>query len=154
MEPQLQAWTEELEKDADPRWLIMTRRLFDQIFTIMQVVGLIWIAIIAVACFVAECLRIGSVWSVTLGDLLMLFLYIEVVVMARGAMVERHAVTIEMPVCIAVVAMARYMVVSPSHDPVSQIIYAGSIALLVLALIVWRLRTNWERNRPTAKPKA
>ena len=84
----------------------------------------------------------------------MLFLYIEVVVMARGAMVERHAVTIEMPVCIAVVAMARYMVVSPSHDPVSQIIYAGSIALLVLALIVWRLRTNWVRNRQTAKPKA
>lgn len=150
MEKQLQEAVAK-ERDGDPAWLVKVRRWFDQFFTAIQVVGLIWIAITATACFVAECVRIGSVLSVTLGDLLMLFLYIEVLVMARGAMVERHSVTIEMPVCIAVVAMARYMVVSPTHDPVSQIIYAGSIALLVLALIVWRLRTVFLKGRTQTK---
>ena len=67
--------------------------------------------------------------------------------MARAAMRSEHEVLIAMPMAIAVVAMARYMVVSPTHDPMHQILYAATILILVIGLVLWYFRSSPHRPR-------
>lgn len=116
------------------------RELSEKIFDLAKFLALVTIAVIACICFVREVWVMIETHAVQMGELLMLFLYTEVVVMAIAAMRSEHEVLISLPVAIAVVALARYMVISPTHDPMHQILYAGAVFILVASLGVWECR--------------
>ena len=93
---------------------------FDRLFNVCQFLGLSAIAIAAIVGFGAELWRMVTADTIALGDLLLLFLYTEVMVMARAALHSHHELAIAMPIAIAIVAMGRYMVVSSDHNALHQ----------------------------------
>ncbi len=115
-------------------------RVFDRIFDVVQFVSLSAIALAAVVGFAAELWRMATADGVALGDLLLLFLYTEVMVMARAALHSHHELAIVMPIAMAVVALGRYMVVSSDHDAMHQIMFAAAVFILVAALFLWKIR--------------
>lgn len=114
-------------------------RIFDSIFEVLQFVGLCAIAIAAVVGFATELWRMTTADGVALGDLLLLFLYTEVLIMARAALHSHHEMAIVMPIAMAVVALGRYMVVSSDHNALHQIMYAAAVFILVAALFLWKV---------------
>lgn len=127
-------------KTIPPKALAGAIDCVDKIFIWAQFFGLVAIGVTALVCFVMEFWEMISTRNVNLGGLLLLFLYTEVVVMARAAMHSDHELTIVMPIVIAVVAIGRYMVVGADHDSMHQLLYAGAIFVLVAALFVWYIR--------------
>ncbi len=120
--------------------LCVSLRSFDAVFNVVQFVGLSAIALAAVAGFASELWRMINADGVALGDLLLLFLYTEILVMARAALHSHHELAITMPIAIAIVALGRYMVVSADHNALHQMMYAGAVFILVAALFLWKMR--------------
>jgi protein PsiE len=97
---------------------------------------------IAVATVIAMCVEIASMakeMRVSLADLLMLFLYMEVL-----AMVGHHYSTGKMPVrfplYIGMVALARYLILDIKEmDDWRMLAVSGSILLLTLAVLLIRV---------------
>ena len=124
---------------------------FDRLFNVCQFLGLSAIAIAAIVGFGTELWRMVTADTIALGDLL--FLYTEVMVMARAALHSHHELAIAMPIAIAIVAMGRYMVVSSDHNALHQMMYAGAIFILVAALFLWKMRvrlTGWSAAKDNA----
>lgn len=71
---------------------------FDRLFNVCQFLGLSAIAIAAIVGFGAELWRMVTADTIALGDLLLLFLYTEVMVMARAALHSHHELAIAMPI--------------------------------------------------------
>ena len=78
---------------------------FDRLFNVCQFLGLSAIAIAAIVGFGTELWRIVTADTIALGDLLLLFLYTEVMVMARAALHSHHELAIAMPIAIAIGAL-------------------------------------------------
>jgi protein PsiE len=90
---------------------------FNSVLTFAQGFALV---AIAVAALVGIC---SSIWSMvelekaSLGDLLLLFLYIEILSMVKGSALGTREIPIRTPVALAIVAVARYIVVDVhAHD--------------------------------------
>ena len=105
---------------------------FNSVLTFAQGFALV---AIAVAALVGIC---SSIWSMvelekaSLGDLLLLFLYIEILSMVKGSALGTREIPIRTPVALAIVAVARYIVVDVEHmTPAFMLITAGAILLLV-----------------------
>ena len=75
---------------------------FDRLFNVCQFLGLSAIAIAAIVGFGTELWRMVTADTIALGDLLLLFLYTEVMVMARAALHSHHELAIAMPIAIAI----------------------------------------------------
>ena len=110
---------------------------FKSVLTVAQGFALIAIAI---AALVGIC---SSIWSMIetknagLGDLLLLFLYIEILSMVKGSALGTREIPIRTPVALAIVAVARYIVVDVEHmTPTFMLMTAGAILVLVCALWV------------------
>lgn len=110
---------------------------FNSVLTVAQGFALIAIAI---AALVGIC---SSIWSMIetknagLGDLLLLFLYIEILSMVKGSALGTREIPIRTPVALAIVAVARYIVVDVEHmTPTFMLMTAGAILVLVCALWV------------------
>lgn len=110
---------------------------FNSILTFAQGFALV---AIAVAALIGIC---SSIWSMaelekaSLGDLLLLFLYIEILSMVKGSALGTREIPIRTPVALAIVAVARYIVVDVEHmTPVFMLMTAGAILVLVCALWV------------------
>ena len=95
---------------------------------------------IAVAALVGIC---SAIWGMIdtrtagLGDLLLLFLYIEILSMVKGSALGTREIPIRTPVALAIVAVARYIVVDVEHmTPAFMLMTAGAILVLVCALWV------------------
>ena len=108
------------------------------------------IALVAIA--IATLVGIGlSIWemigkeTVGLGDLLMLFLYIEILSMVKGGALGTREIPIHTPIALAIVAVARYIVVDVEHlKPLYMFLTSSSILVLVLAL--WIVRRILKKN--------
>lgn len=124
---------------------------FDSFFNWAQFIALTSIALTAVVGFAYELYAMILRQGINLGDLLLLFLYSEVIIMARAAMRSDRELTITMPIAIAVVAIGRYMVVNSEHNALHQLMYAGAILVLVGALFLWywRLHLNAKEAKPS-----
>ena len=97
-------------------------------------------SVLTVAALVGIC---SSIWSMvelekaSLGDLLLLFLYIEILSMVKGSALGTREIPIRTPVALAIVAVARYIVVDVEHmTPAFMLMTAGAILVLVCALWV------------------
>ena len=78
--------------------------------------------------------------SVTLADLLLMFLYLEVLAMVR-VFWNQQSISITLPLLIAITALARFIILQGKEmDPTSLVYEAVAILLIAGAIVVLRLR--------------
>ena len=78
--------------------------------------------------------------SVTLADLLLMFLYLEVLAMVR-VFWSQQSISITLPLLIAITALARFIILQGKEmDPTALVYEAVAILLIAGAIVVLRLR--------------
>ena len=101
------------------------------------------IAIILVATITAimfEIMRMIEVQYVELADLLLLFIYVEVIGMVRVYYVSNR-VRMTYPLFIAITALSRLIILQGKASNPELLLYeAGAIVLVAIAVIILRLR--------------
>ena len=109
-----------------------------RILTIVQDIGLI---IIAVATVVAVGIEVKVMWdngTVSLADLLLLFIYLEILAMV-SIYLDSGKLPVRMPLYIAIVALARYLILDMKDMDVWKVM-GVSAAALILAVTVLVIR--------------
>ena len=84
-------------------------RLDKTVIVFVEKVGLSIIALATIIAFGTEVISMLAVGAVTLADLLLLFIYLEVLAMITMYL-DSGKLPIRMPLYIAIVALARYMI--------------------------------------------
>ena len=78
--------------------------------------------------------------SVTLADLLLMFLYLEVMAMVRIFWAQQ-SISITLPLLIAITALARFIILQGKEmDPAALVYEAIAIVLIASAIVILRLR--------------
>lgn len=99
------------------------------------------LAVIALATLVAgaqEVIEMVNKRQVSLGDLLLLFIYLEVLAMV-GIYLQSGTLPIRMPLYIAMVALARHLILDMKEITETEIIAtSGAILILAAAVLVMR----------------
>ena len=99
--------------------------------------------IILLSTIVAVFLEIYNMYqlkTVTLADLLLMFLYLEVMAMVR-VFWEQQSISITLPLLIAITALSRFIILQGKEmDPSALIYEATAILLIAIAIVVMRLR--------------
>jgi protein PsiE len=101
-------------------------------------VGLIIIAISTVIAVGIEISTMLEARTVTLADLLLLFIYLEVLAMV-AMYLDSGKLPVRMPLYISIVALARYMILDmKSLDTWKMLGVAGAVLLISLAVLAIR----------------
>ncbi len=99
--------------------------------------------IILISTVVAVFIEIYSMYqlkTVTLADLLLMFLYLEVMAMVR-VFWEEQSISITLPLLIAITALSRFIILQGKEmDPSALVYESGAILLIAIAIVVMRLR--------------
>ena len=78
--------------------------------------------------------------SVSLADLLLMFLYLEVMAMVR-VFWEEQSIRITLPLLIAITALSRFIIMQGKEmDPSALVYQSAAILLIAIAIVVMRLR--------------
>ena len=102
------------------------------------VIGVILVATITAILF--EIMRMIDVQYVELADLLLLFIYVEVIGMVRVYYVSNR-VRMTYPLFIAITALSRLIILQGKDSNPELLLYeAGAIVLVAIAVIILRLR--------------
>ena len=102
------------------------------------VIAIILIATITAIMF--EIMRMIEVQYVELADLLLLFIYVEVIGMVRVYYVSNR-VRMTYPLFIAITALSRLIILQGKDSNPELLLYeAGAIVLVAIAVIILRLR--------------
>ena len=108
----------------------------------IQLVALLIILLATVIAFGFEVYQMISVQKVTLADLLLLFLYLEVLAMVR-VFWESQSIQITLPLFIAITALSRFIILQgKSINPEVLLYEAGAIVLIAIAILVLRFRNS------------
>ena len=113
--------------------------------TTIRNIQLVAVLIVLAATVLAFFLEIQEMYfnqKVNLADLLLLFIYIEVIGLVRSYW-ETRSVRISYPLVIAITALARYIILQDKNDDPSTLLYI-SLAILIVALstVVIRFRNS------------
>ncbi len=101
----------------------------------LEIGGLIIIAIATLIAGALEVLHMLNKASVNLADLLLLFLYLEILAMV-SIYLKSGALPVKLPLFIAIIAMARYLIIDAKSMAETQLLaIAGGILLLTFAII-------------------
>ena len=110
---------------------------------ITKTLQLILLGVILVSTVIAVGIEIRTMFlnqSVTLADLLLMFLYLEVMAMVR-VFWEQQSISISLPLLIAITALSRFIILQgKSMDPSALLYEAGAILLIAAAIVGLRLR--------------
>ena len=108
----------------------------------IQLIALVIILAATVIAFGIEIYQMIVVQKVTLADLLLLFLYIEVLAMVR-VFWESQSIQITLPLFIAITALSRFIILQgKSINPEVLLYEAGAIVLIAIAILVLRFRNS------------
>ena len=104
---------------------------------------LILMVIILISTVIAVGIEISKMFenrSVTLADLLLMFLYLEVLAMVR-VFWNQQSISITLPLLIAITALARFIILQGKEmDPAALVYEAVAIVLIAGAIVILRLR--------------
>ena len=110
---------------------------------ITKYLQLILLSIILLSTVIAVAIEIRTMFinqSVTLADLLLMFLYLEVLAMVR-VFWDQQSISITLPLLIAITALARFIILQGKEMNPSGLVYeAVAILLIAGAIVVLRLR--------------
>ena len=101
------------------------------------------LGIILISTVIAVMLEINLMFSnksVTLADLLLMFLYLEVMAMVR-VFWDQQSISITLPLLIAITALSRFVILQGKEmDPSALVYEAVAIVLIAGAIVILRLR--------------
>jgi|TARA_A100001234_G_scaffold162255_1_gene143535 protein PsiE len=104
---------------------------------------LVLMVIILISTVIAVGIEISKMFqnqSVTLADLLLMFLYLEVLAMVR-VFWDQQSISITLPLLIAITALARFIILQGKEmDPTALVYEAIAIVLIAGAIVILRLR--------------
>ena len=110
---------------------------------IAKTLQLALMCIILVSTVIAVGMEIKNMFlnqSVMLADLLLMFLYLEVLAMVR-VFWSQQSISITLPLLIAITALARFIILQGKEmDPSSLVYEAVAIVLIASAIVILRLR--------------
>ena len=108
----------------------------------IQLVAVIIVLISTIIAFFLEIIKMYDTKSITLADLLLMFIYIEVIGLVRSYW-ESRAVRVIYPLVIAITALARYIILQDKEsDPTNLIYLAFAILIVSIATVVIRFRRS------------
>ena len=108
----------------------------------IQLVAVIVVLLSTIVAFLLEIMKMYEAQNVTLADLLLMFIYIEVIGLVRSYW-ESRAVRIIYPLVIAITALSRYIILQyKDSDPTHLIYLASAILIVSLATVVIRFRRS------------
>jgi protein PsiE len=109
-----------------------------QLFMLIEQVGLVTISVATVVAGAHEVIHMVAVQTVSLGDLLLMFLYLEVLAMVSFYF-RSGKLPVTYPLYIGMVALARYIVLDMKDMDAIRML-ASATAILVLAIAVLTVR--------------
>ena len=108
----------------------------------IQLVAVIIVLTATIIAFFLEILQMYENRDVNLADLLLMFIYIEVIGLVRSYW-ESRAVRVIYPLVIAITALARYIILQDKEsDPTNLIYLATAILIVSIATVVIRFRRS------------
>jgi len=108
----------------------------------IQLTAVLIVLISTVVAFFLEMRDMYLNRDITLADLLLMFIYIEVIGLVRSYW-ETRAVRITYPLVIAITALARFIILQDKESDPSNLIYI-SVAILIVAIatVIIRFRNS------------
>jgi len=101
-------------------------------------IGLMIISLATLVAFGVEIVAMIEQQSVRLADLLLLFIYLEVLAMV-AVYLESGKLPVRMPLYIAMVALARYLILDMKNlDTLRVLGLSGAVLILAIAVLVIR----------------
>ena len=117
---------------------------------------LVLMCIILISTVIAVGIEIKNMFmnqSVTLADLLLMFLYLEVLAMVR-VFWNQQSISITLPLLIAITALARFIILQGKEmDPTALVYEAVAIVLIAAAIVILRLRHSHKLGLKKKKNK-
>jgi len=108
----------------------------------IQLVALLIILACTVIAFLVEIWQMIEIRKISLADLILLFLYLEVLAMVR-VFWESQSIQITLPLFIAITALARFIILQGKNINPEVLLYeAGAIVLIAIAILVLRFRNS------------
>ena len=108
----------------------------------IQLVAVIFVLIATVIAFFLEVRDMYIDQDIELADLLLLFIYIEVIGLVRSYW-ETRSIRIAYPLVIAITALARFIILQDKEgDPTNLLYISGAILIVALATVVVRFRNS------------
>ena len=108
----------------------------------IQLVAALIVLTATVLAFVLEIREMYLNKTVNLADLLLLFIYIEVIGLIRSYW-ETRSVRISYPLVIAITALARYIILQDKNDDPATLLYiALAILIVALSTVIIRFRNS------------
>ena len=121
-------------------YLKKRRLILKNIIKNLQLGLLIIILISTIIAVFVEIINMYETKSVSLADLLLMFLYLEVMAMVR-VFWEEQSIRITLPLLIAITALSRFIIMQGKEmDPSALVYQSGAILLIAIAIVVMRLR--------------
>ena len=108
---------------------------------VLEIIENIGLGIISISTLIAFGFEISSMIDariVTLADLLLMFIYLEVLAMV-AIYLDSGKLPVRMPLYIAIVALARYLILDMKNLETMQLIAVGG-TILIIAIAVFVLR--------------
>ena len=119
----------------------------------LQLILMVIILISTVIAVGIEMYKMFENRSVTLADLLLMFLYLEVLAMVR-VFWNQQSISITLPLLIAITALARFIILQGKEmDPTALVYEAIAIVLIAGAIVVLRLRHSDKLSLKKKKSK-
>ena len=117
----------------------------------IQLVAVIFVLIATVIAFFLEIKDMYVDQDIGLADLLLLFIYIEVIGLVRSYW-ETRSIRISYPLVIAITALARFIILQDKEgDPTNLLYISGAILIVALATVVIRFRNSKYLNLDKSK---
>ena len=109
---------------------------------IVEDIGLLVIAVSTVIAIGFEITSMLKAMHVSLADLLLLFIYLEVLAMA-GIYLKSGKLPVRIPLYIAIVAIARYIILDMKNlDTYRMLGLAGAVLILAISILALRYGHN------------
>ena len=108
----------------------------------IQLVAVVIVLISTIIAFFLEMKEMYENKDITLADLLLMFIYIEVIGLVRSYW-ETRSVRITYPLVIAITALARFIILQDKDSDPSNLIYiALAILIVAIATVIIRFRNS------------
>ncbi len=108
----------------------------------IQLTAVLFVLISTIVAFFLEVKEMYDNRNIELADLLLMFIYIEVIGLVRSYW-ETRAVRISYPLVIAITALARFIILQDKEsDPTNLIYISLAILIVAIATVIIRLRNS------------
>tara|TARA_A100001011_G_scaffold139005_1_gene146901 strand:- start:326 stop:712 length:387 start_codon:yes stop_codon:yes gene_type:complete len=108
----------------------------------IQLVAVIVVLVSTIIAFFLEMKQMYDNKDITLADLLLMFIYIEVIGLVRSYW-ETQSVRITYPLIIAITALARFIILQDKEsDPANLIYISLAILIVAIATVIIRFRNS------------